>query len=167
MESPQSLKKKSKKKKKKDKDNKHKTEVTLDFIPAKEGHSCPFVGYFPSGFDPDQYKGKKHNKNPFKKKDNDIDKEEEEEEEEETRLQVRGYQNMEKYKSRQHQLVVTPSDGGVDFVGSNFYGEGAVWQPGNYALGVFNKDTQTLQLMPIAGSKVGHIYLSILTYLSN
>lgn len=115
-----------------------KTDVVLDFVPAREGHSCPFVGYFPSGFDPDQYKGDTT----------------EDGDQQEACLKVTAYQNTEKYKGRQHQLVVTPPDGNVDFVGTNYLGEGAMWQPGNYALGVFNKDSHTLQLLPIAGTKV-------------
>lgn len=151
METPQSHSKRKKKEK-----TKEQSQVVLDFLPTKAGHSSPFVGYFPSGFDPDQYRGKEWAKDPSAAKNGGRT----EEEEGEACLEARGYQNTEKYKTRQHQLIVTPSGSGVDFVGSNFYGEGAVWQPGNYALAVYNKDSGTLQLLPISGSKVTCIAIS-------
>jgi DNA-directed RNA polymerase I subunit RPA49 len=153
METPQSHSTKKKKEKTKEQ-SKVQTEVVLDFLPTQAGHASPFIGYFPSGFDPDQYRGKDWAKDPSSAKNGG------EEEAGEASLEARGYQNTEKYKTRQHQLIVTPSGSGVDFVGSNFYGEGAVWQPGNYALAVYNKDSGTLQLLPIAGSKVTCIAIS-------
>ncbi|KAI5068500.1 hypothetical protein GOP47_0016845 [Adiantum capillus-veneris] len=116
-----------------------KMDVSLDFVPAKEGHACPFVGYFPSGFDPLQFK---------------QEHETQSEQEDPGRLKVSAYQNTEKYKTRQHQVVVTPPDTTLDFVGTNYLGEGAMWQPGNYVLGVFDKESLTLQLLPLSGTKV-------------
>ncbi|MCO5577460.1 hypothetical protein L7F22_031292 [Adiantum nelumboides] len=131
--SPQHSRKKKKRKK---------ADVSFEFVPAKEGLACPFVGYFPSGFDPLQCK---------------QEHETQSKPEEAGRLEVSAYQNTEKYKTRQHQLVVTPPDAAVDFVGTNYLGEGAMWQPGNYALGVFNKESLTLQLLPLSGTKVWYL----------
>eukprot|EP00250_Pteridium_aquilinum_P015668 c22690_g1_i1 orf=156-1583(+) len=115
-----------------------KTDVSLDFVPAKEGHACPFVGYFPSGFDPMLCRQGQEAQGP----------------QEAGSLKVSAYQNTEKFKTRQHQLVVSPPDVNVEFVGTNYLGEGAMWQPGKYALGVFDKDSLTLQLLPLSGTKV-------------
>ncbi|KAH7278983.1 hypothetical protein KP509_38G068000 [Ceratopteris richardii] len=121
------------------KKKRNRLDVSLEFVPPKEGHTGPFVGYFPSGFDPMHFKQELSQSEPTEMSD----------------LKVLAYQNTEKYKTRQHQLVVNSPDGGtVDFVGTNYLGEGALWQPGNYALGIFDKDSQTLQLLPVSGTKV-------------
>lgn len=120
------------------KKKRRKLDVVMDFLPSQDALSCPFVGYFPSGFDPTQYDARPLSKNGHL----------------ETGLNVSAYQNTERYKTKQYQLVVTPPHGSVDFVGTNYLGEGAMWQPGNYALGVFDKESQTLKLVPLGGTKV-------------
>eukprot|EP00850_Spirogloea_muscicola_P010074 SM000058S18504 [mRNA] locus=s58:194614:197149:- [translate_table: standard] len=68
-------------------------------------------------------------------------------------------------KSRRHVLVAKvaePSGGdggggagdGVDYVGSNFRGDAAQWQPCQLALAAFDAQRRTLDLLPLAGDKV-------------
>eukprot|EP01018_Ginkgo_biloba_P032135 Gb_37524 [translate_table: standard] len=114
----------SKKKKRK------RTEVQTEFVEPQNGFGCPFVGYFPSGY------------NPLKNGEDDSG------------LEVTAYQNTNKFKTKQLQVVARPKEANVDFVGTNFSGEGALWQPCNYLMGVFDKETKTLKLLPISGGKI-------------
>eukprot|EP00850_Spirogloea_muscicola_P006476 SM000030S11485 [mRNA] locus=s30:866108:868591:- [translate_table: standard] len=67
-------------------------------------------------------------------------------------------------KARRHVLVAKaaePSGGGgggagdgVDYVGSNFRGDAAQWQPCQLALAAFDAQRRTLDLLPLAGDKV-------------
>uniref|UniRef100_A0A0D6QTE5 DNA-directed RNA polymerase I subunit rpa49 n=1 Tax=Araucaria cunninghamii TaxID=56994 RepID=A0A0D6QTE5_ARACU len=107
-----------------------KVEVQSDYIPPQNGYLCPFVGYFPSGYDP--VKGGS----------------------EPPSLEVSAYQNTSKFRSKQLQIVATPKQASVDFVGTNHTGEGAAWQPCNYLMGVFDKEIKTLKLVPISGGRV-------------
>ncbi|CAN1271014.1 hypothetical protein LINPERPRIM_LOCUS14079 [Linum perenne] len=52
------------------------------------------------------------------------------------------------------ELVVTPDDSKIDFVGTSYKGEASNPQLANYALGVLDKDANTLKIMPIAGNKI-------------
>lgn len=53
------------------------------------------------------------------------------------------------------QPVVSPGESNVDFVGSSHVGESESHQGYcTYALGVFDKETQTLKIVPIASNKV-------------
>lgn len=85
----------------------------------------PLIGYFPSGFNPDNYSGS-------------------------TSFQV--YRN--KNRTKRLQLVVNPGGAPVDFVGTNYSGEATAGSRARYALGVFDKDARTLKILPIAANKV-------------
>eukprot|EP00249_Psilotum_nudum_P011723 c23346_g1_i1 orf=74-1456(+) len=111
---------------------KKRLEVEMDFEPLTDGSSSPFVGYFPCGFNP-------------LTQDNC-----------QASVEVRAYQNTNRYKARQYQVVAQAlrEEDGVDFVGTNYTGEAAVWQPVNYALGVFDKENKALKLVPLSGGKI-------------
>ncbi|BBN19201.1 DNA-directed RNA polymerase I subunit RPA49 [Marchantia polymorpha subsp. ruderalis] len=102
----------------------------MEYVPSKDGKGCPYVAFFPSRFD------------PLKTSD----------ESEGVQMEVAAYKNP-KPLSRQQELVVRTSED-VDFVGANYVGEAAGWQPCNYLLGVFDKEKGSLKLMPLAGEKV-------------
>lgn len=111
-------------------------DVKMDYVPSKEGCARPFVTYFPTGFDP-LGDGEDHGDAAA------------------ALASVKAYQGADKMRSKQTQLVAS-THGQVDFVGMNYAGEAAAWQPCSYALGVYNKETAALQLVPLAGEKVAH-----------
>lgn len=49
---------------------------------------------------------------------------------------------------------MSPNGSNVEFVGNSYKGEAMAAQLCTYALGVLDKATQTLKIMPIAGNKV-------------
>ncbi|CAM6126401.1 unnamed protein product [Calypogeia fissa] len=103
----------------------------MEYVPPTEGFGNPYVAFFPSGFD------------PLQKTQN---------EEGDSRTEFAAYRNP-KPMSRQRELVVQTQED-VDFVGSNYVGEAAGWQPCDYLLGVFDKEKGSLKLMSLAGEKV-------------
>jgi DNA-directed RNA polymerase I subunit RPA49 len=103
--------------------------VKFHSIQEQPNTALPLVGYFPSGYDP---LNPETNKNPPK---------------------VRVYKH--KQKEKRMQLVVTPTgSSNVDFVGTNYLGEGQAPQICKYALGVLDKDTGVLKIVPIAANKI-------------
>lgn len=120
--SPQTEKKKKKKKK-----QAAEVQATIQVLPELPERASPFVGYFPSGFDP-------NNGDP-------------------SSTEVRVYRN--KDKPKRLQLVASPRGSEVDFIGTNYTGEAEAGQQHcTYALGVLDKATQTLKIVPIASNKV-------------
>lgn len=99
--------------------------ATVQVIRENPRKISPFIAYFPSGFDPDNYSGS-------------------------TRFQVYRNKNM----NKRLQLVVKPADSSVEFVGTNYSGEATAGNRAMYALGVFDNNAQTLKIVPIAGNKV-------------
>lgn len=95
--------------------------------------SPPFVGYFPSGY------------NPSKKYDGSNSKE-------------TGSPRVQVYRSqkwpKRFQMVVSPTGSNVDFVGTNYSGEATAGQQCRYAVGVFDKEAQTLKIVPVACDKI-------------
>jgi DNA-directed RNA polymerase I subunit RPA49 len=86
----------------------------------------PLVGYFPTGFNP--YGG-------------DI----------QPKVGVFRHQR----RSTRLELVVNSNcSNGVDFVGTNYLGEATAAQVCTYALGVLDKVTNSLKMVPIAGNKI-------------
>lgn len=86
----------------------------------------PVVGYFPSGY------------NPAKA---DVEPE------------------IKVYKSKDHKslmdVVVKPKEApNVEFVGKSYEGEAAMHQPCDFAVGVFDKESRTLKIVPIAAGKI-------------
>ncbi|XP_061361965.1 uncharacterized protein LOC133305742 [Gastrolobium bilobum] len=89
----------------------------------------PIVGYFPSGFD------------PVNSSANGSDS---------TGFQVYRNRNM----TKRLQLVVSPAGSPVEFVGTSYSGEAGAAHRAMYALGVFDKEAQTLKVVPIAANKI-------------
>ncbi|XP_022964095.1 DNA-directed RNA polymerase I subunit rpa49-like [Cucurbita moschata] len=129
-QSPAKKKKKSEKKKKRVPPVNTKIQV-LSNHPEK---IPPLVGYFPSGYDP--------NKDPN-----------EEVVEEQNSVRAKVYRH--KKKPNRMQLVVSPTGSNVDFVGTNYLGEATAGkQHCSYALGVLDKATQSLKIVPIASNMI-------------
>lgn len=100
-------------------------QVRVQVVRENPHKAPPFVGYFPSGFDPRNYSGS-------------------------TGFQVYRNRNM----TKRLQLVVKPAGASVEFVGTNYSGEATAGNRAMYALGVLDKDAKTLKIVPIAGNKV-------------
>ncbi|KAJ8534706.1 hypothetical protein K7X08_016434 [Anisodus acutangulus] len=62
------------------------------------------------------------------------------------------YRNVK--RNNRLQLVVSPNGSQVDFVGTNYSGEATSAQLCTYSLGVLDKETQTLKIVPIAANKI-------------
>ncbi|KAM3308936.1 DNA-directed RNA polymerase I subunit rpa49 [Capsicum chacoense] len=115
---------------KKMKKKKQKHTVTMETIAENPNNISPIVGYFPSGYDP-----LKNNNS------NGVDE-----------LSTKLYRNVK--RNNRLQLVVSPNGSQVDFVGTNYSGEAASAQLCTYSLGVFDKGTRTLNIVPIAANKI-------------
>lgn len=108
--------------------------ATIQVLSNHPEKTPPLVGYFPSGF------------NPHKDAD-------EEAVQEQKSIRARVYRN--KNKPNRMQLVVSPTGSNVDFVGTNYLGEATAGkQHCTYALGVLDKATQSLKIVPIAANMV-------------
>jgi DNA-directed RNA polymerase I subunit RPA49 len=55
-------------------------------------------------------------------------------------------------------MVVSPSRSNVDFVGTNYSGEATIGQRYKYALGVFDKESQSLKIVPVACDRVSLLF---------
>ncbi|WMV34079.1 hypothetical protein MTR67_027464 [Solanum verrucosum] len=120
----ESTKKKTKKKKKKETHT-----VTMETIAENPNNISPIVGYFPSGYDP-----LTNNNDGFEE------------------LSTKLYRNAK--RNNRLQLVVSPNGSQVDFVGTNYSGEATSAQLCTYSLGILDKETQTLKIVPIAANKI-------------
>ncbi|CAK7356894.1 unnamed protein product [Dovyalis caffra] len=174
-ESPQTAAKKSKKKRKrqKERDNiaaaahvqngqqpisdetsQSRIDVRLEVVNNQVDKTAPIVGYFPSGY------------NPHKR--NDINDAQEPNLPLAVPPSVKLYRNAQRANvenssgeknekgrsSDRLELVVSPKGSKVEFVGNSYKGEAMAAQLCTYALGVFDKATQTLKIMPVAGNKI-------------
>lgn len=99
--------------------------------------TSPIIGYFPSGYDP-----LKNSDDP----DSDL----------EPSSSVKVYKNVNSRnpKNPRMQVVVGVSGSPVNFVGTNYSGEATTPQLCNYALGVLDKETRVLKMVPIAANRV-------------
>ncbi|XP_071691555.1 uncharacterized protein [Rutidosis leptorrhynchoides] len=105
-----------------------KMEVKIETVSSISDKSLPLIGYFPSGYD--QVKRKRT---------------------EEPRVRLLKHVK----RSNRLQLVVSPNQSSqVNFVGTNYSGETAAQQVCSYALGVFDKQTQTLKIVQIEANKI-------------
>ncbi|XP_038709001.1 DNA-directed RNA polymerase I subunit rpa49 [Tripterygium wilfordii] len=107
-----------------------KLQAQIQVFPDKAEKIPPIVGYFPSGYDPCR------------------------QESEQQSPTARVYRHQAKNRSGRLHLVVRPPKTKVNFVGTNFSGEATAPQFCTYALGVLDKETHTLKIMPIAGNKI-------------
>ncbi|XP_016464019.1 uncharacterized protein LOC107787017 [Nicotiana tabacum] len=98
--------------------------VTIETIAENPNKTSPIVGYFSSGYDP------LRNNNSS----------------------AQLYRNVK--RNNRLQLVVSPNGAQVDFVGTNYSGEATSAQLCTYSLGVLDKETQTLKIVPIAANKI-------------
>ncbi|CAN8259425.1 unnamed protein product [Cochlearia groenlandica] len=101
-------------------------DITVQQIAEKPDRISPIVAYFASGYDPCA----------------NIESPE-----------VTVYRHKAETKKR-IQVVVSPPGSSVEFVGTNYTGEQAARQTCVYTLGVLDKETQTLKILPIAHNKV-------------
>ncbi|KAK7329166.1 hypothetical protein VNO77_23315 [Canavalia gladiata] len=125
-------KKEKKKKNKKKKDNPpepEQIEVDVEVVRENPNKTPPVIGYFPSGFDPQKNYGDGSGPASF---------------------QVYRHRSMPK----RLQLVVRPQGSPVEFVGNSYSGEAAAGHRSMYALGVLDKESRTLKIVPIAGNKI-------------
>lgn len=104
-------------------------EVEMEVLSETIDRIAPIVGYFPSGYDP-------HNATSAAAAGPSI----------------RVFRNQ-KHSSRL-ELVVSPQDSNVEFVGTSYSGEAAGARLCTYTLGVLDKETQTLKIVPIAANNV-------------
>lgn len=116
-----------KKKTKKKKKEKH--SVTMETIAENPKYISPIVGYFPSGYD------------PLRSNNDGVEE-----------LSTKLYRNAK--RNNRLQLVVSPNGSQVDFVGTNYSGEATSAQLCTFSLGVLDKETQTLKIVPIAANKI-------------
>ncbi|XP_057797143.1 uncharacterized protein LOC131013130 [Salvia miltiorrhiza] len=102
-----------------------------------ERKTSPIIGYFPSGFDP-------------------LKNSEESDSKAGANCSVKVYKNPNSRNPKNPRMEVVVGVGGsaVNFVGTNYSGEARTPQLCNYALGVLDKDTGVLKLVPIAANKI-------------
>ena len=105
------------------------TEFKIETIRENPDKISPFIGYFPSGFNPCPNSPQ-------------------------SQPRVEVFRHVK--RSNRLQLVVSPNNSSsqVDFVGTNYAGEATAAQVCSYALGVVDKATRTLKMVPIAANKV-------------
>ncbi|KAI4381850.1 hypothetical protein MLD38_007881 [Melastoma candidum] len=101
--------------------------ATISVLPDDPEKIPPLVAYFPSGYHP--------NPNP-----------------DSPRSEVRVFRNAS--KPGRLQLAFRPSSSSVEFVGSSFSGESTAVQGCSYALGVLDKESGVLRVVPIAANRV-------------
>ncbi|XVF13627.1 hypothetical protein REPUB_Repub08aG0223900 [Reevesia pubescens] len=115
--------------------------VKIQLFQEQPNKIPPLVAYFPSGYNPCKT-------NPQEKG------EEEEPNNQSNPPKVKVFRNMAQKKSNRLQVVVSPSECNVDFVGTSYTGEAAAPQACKYSLGVLDKETGTLKIVPIASNKI-------------
>lgn len=99
-------------------------------IPDKK--TPPIVGYFPSGYDPVNDSEPQSNSS----------------------VEVYRSASSRNPKNPRMQVVVGARRPGVNFVGTNYSGEATTPQLCNYMLGVLDKETRVLKMVPIAANRV-------------
>uniref|UniRef100_A0A2C9W2I0 Uncharacterized protein n=1 Tax=Manihot esculenta TaxID=3983 RepID=A0A2C9W2I0_MANES len=128
--------------------------VKFEVIYDHSDKTPPIVGYFPSGYKPHNYNGYNNNEENLSPPPHPPT--------------VSFYRSAQRIKieksfsekndkrssSERMELVVSPDGSNVNFVGKNYKGEAMAAQLCTYALGVLDKNTQTLKIMPIAGNKI-------------
>ncbi|PIA59672.1 hypothetical protein AQUCO_00400516v1 [Aquilegia coerulea] len=100
----------------------------FEVIGEQQGKIAPIVCYYSSGFNPQM-----KNKNS----------------EDDDGIEIKTFR-----KKSRVEVVVTPKDYKLDFVGESHSGEPAASQVCCYSLAVFDKESQTLKIVPIAANKI-------------
>ena len=111
-------------------------DVEVSVKEPDEGEKAPYVARFPSGVDPLPLVGATG-------------------ETDEPKLRFKAYGGP---GAKTRHILVGEGDH-VDYFGRSYGVESQNWNPCQYALGVFNRKTKTLELAPIAADKV-HTYLT-------
>ncbi|KAK1416905.1 hypothetical protein QVD17_26024 [Tagetes erecta] len=124
----QHSKKKHKTKKTRNREEQQPIDVKIETIHSTSDKSLPLIGYFPSGYDPQK---RQRAEEPV----------------------VRVLKHAR--RNNRLQVVVSPSQSSsVNFVGTNYSGEATAPQMCSYALGVLDKQTQTLKIVQIEANKI-------------
>eukprot|EP00897_Mesotaenium_endlicherianum_P008091 jgi/Mesen1/730/ME000011S00062 len=111
--------------------------VTVSHVlEPKGGQAAPYVCYFPSGFTP--RKNVPRGGDAEAGHTNDV--------------QFTGYQASTRAKKKKHILVAETEK--VQYTGKSHDAEMQGWHPGQLALGIYDKTSGTLQLMPVAADKL-------------
>ncbi|KAL7114023.1 hypothetical protein ACP275_04G095600 [Erythranthe tilingii] len=102
-----------------------------------EQKTAPVIGYFPSGYDPLKNSGEP---------DSGI----------ESNSSVKIYRSTTARNPKNPRMQVVVGSGGseVNFVGTNYSGEATTPQICQYGLGVLDKETRILRIVPIAGNRI-------------
>ncbi|KAM0952993.1 putative RNA polymerase I associated factor, A49 [Dioscorea sansibarensis] len=100
-------------------------QVSMEVLSETPDRIPPLLGYFPSGYNPEA---------------------------EDQQLEIKVLRNQK--RTNRLELVVSPGDSNIQFVGRNYAGEAATPQLCTYALGVLDKESQSLKIVPIAANKV-------------
>ncbi|CAN1218224.1 DNA-directed RNA polymerase I subunit rpa49 [Linum perenne] len=156
---PESLKKSKKKKRKIDVEDVDTTAaaavippqtmtVKVELIHERPNRTSPVVGYFPSGYNPHYNGGDDGDQSmlPTVNLYKNVQRVKFDTGAEEKSLIRKGPEKLE--------LVVNPEGSKIDFVGTSYKGEASNAQLATYALGVLDKDTSTLKIMPVAANKI-------------
>ncbi|KAI6690190.1 hypothetical protein NL676_027018 [Syzygium grande] len=107
--------------------------AAIHVVPDNPDKIAPLVAYFPSGFDPSSSLLGGGGSG-------------------EARVTV--YRHSSSKWSKRLQLVVRPPESGVAFVGSSVSGERTSTEYCSYRLGVLDKESRTLRIVPIARDKI-------------
>lgn len=151
--SPETISKKSSKKRKRERkhdgeeEKREEIHATIKYITAQPDKVPPVVAYFSSGYNP--VVETQRNQETC---NNGVNDQSPNKNLEAPRVKI--YRNKVEKKSNRLQVVVSPPGSKVEFVGSNFAGEGATRQVCVYTLGVLDKETNTLKIVPIASNKI-------------
>ncbi|XWS62153.1 hypothetical protein CRYUN_Cryun07bG0186500 [Craigia yunnanensis] len=121
-------------------------QVKIQLFQEQPNKIPPLVVYFPSGYDPCKI-------NPQTQQEGEGEGEEGSNNQSNP-PRVKVFRNIAQRKNNRLQVVVSPSGSNVDFVGSGYSGEAAAAQVCRYSLGVLDKETGTLKIVPIASNKI-------------
>ncbi|KZV24895.1 hypothetical protein F511_16554 [Dorcoceras hygrometricum] len=112
-------------------------QVKIKTISDDSDKIAPIIGYFPSGYDP-----LKDHVNPESNPQVNHD------------VKIYRSLNTRNPKKPRMQLVVRDGGSQVNFVGTSYSGEATAPQLCNYALGVMDKETGVLKIVPIAANRI-------------
>eukprot|EP00899_Mesostigma_viride_P003121 jgi/Mesvir1/1280/Mv07885-RA.1 len=129
------------------KKDKKRQKLAVEVVEVGGGELAPYVTHFPSGTRPAAHAASKSLSGSDEAGD--------------AKLEFRAYKNSEKFKSSQHVLVAVPAGAneepsGVDYVARNFGPDSgaSASAPCHYALGIVDRNSGTVRMIPIAGDRV-------------
>ncbi|KAK8578852.1 hypothetical protein V6N13_142129 [Hibiscus sabdariffa] len=111
-------------------------QVKIQLVQEQPNKIPPLLAYFPSGYSPCKTQREEEGGGGA------------------STPKVRVFRNTAQRKGNRLQVVVSPGGSNVDFVGSSYTGEAASAQVCRYSLGVLDKETGTLKIIPIATNKI-------------